>query len=425
MIRTRCFAWEEPRALAERIRAWATSGQEVRDVDAIRADVAAGGDAAVLELTARYDATERAPRSLRVDPAEIAAALEQVEPALRESLKLAAANIRAVAGAHVREAPGLVELPQGQTVAIREVPVGAAGIYAPGGRAPYPSSLLMGCIPALAAGVGRVAVATPPGPDGHVNRVTLAAAATCGVSEVYAMGGAQAIFALADGTESVQPVDVIAGPGSRWVQEAKRAVFGKVGIDTLAGPSELMLVAAHDTDPSWAALDLCAQAEHGSDGLLVLAAVEEAVLDGIVAAVERMAVEWETVADAPLAVVQVDDLGDAIALANSLAPEHLQLMSEDAAALAEHVTTAGAVFVGPAAATAFGDYAAGSNHILPTGGAGRFSGALAPPTFRRRIANVSLPGPAAAALAPHVETLARAEGFPVHGESAMARRRDR
>ncbi len=163
------------------------------------------------------------------------------------------------------------------------------------------------------------------------------------------MGGAQAIFALADGTESVQPVDVIAGPGSRWVQEAKRAVFGKVGIDTLAGPSELMLVAAHDTDPGWAALDLCAQAEHGSDGLLVLAAVEEAVLDAVVAAVERMAAERETVADAPLAVVQVDDLGDAIALANSLAPEHLQLMSEDAAGLAEHVTTAGAVFVGPAA----------------------------------------------------------------------------
>ena len=157
----------------------------------------------------------------------------------------------------------------------------------------------------------------------------------------------------------------------------------------------------------------------------MLAAVEEAVLDAVVAAVERMAAERETVADAPLAVVQVDDLGDAIALANSLAPEHLQLMSEDAAGLAKHVTTAGAVFVGPAAATAFGDYAAGSNHILPTGGAGRFSGALAPPTFRRRIANVSLPGPAAAALAPHVETLARAEGFPVHGESAMARRRDR
>jgi histidinol dehydrogenase len=252
--------------------------------------------------------------------------------------------------------------------------------------------------------------------------VTLAAAAVCGVDEVYAMGGAQAIFALADGTETIEPVDVIAGPGNRWVQEAKRAVFGKVGIDTLAGPSELMLVAGHDSDPRAAALDLCAQAEHGADGLLVLAAVEEAVLDTIGAEVERVAAEGQTVTDAPLASVQVDDLGDAVALSEALAPEHLQLMSEDAAALADHVTTAGAVFIGPASATAFGDYAAGSNHILPTGGAGRYSGPLGPQTFRRRIANVTLPGPAAAELAPHVEALARAEGFPVHAESARARR---
>ena len=421
-MRTRRFEWDEPRALASRIRAWAASGQEALDVDSIRADVAAGGDAAVIELTARFGSVETAPRQLRVPPEEPRAALDSVDPGLREALELAAANIRAVADAQARPEPDPVELAQGQTVAIREVPVSAAGIYAPGGRGAYPSSLMMGSIPAVAAGVRRVAVASPPGPDGHLNPVTLAAAAVCGVDEVYAMGGAQAIFALADGTETVEPVDVIAGPGNRWVQEAKRAVFGKVGIDTLAGPSELMLVAGHDTDPRSAALDLCAQAEHGADGLLVLASVEEAVLDRIGAEVEQVAAERPTVTEAPLASVQVDDLGDAVALSEAVAPEHLQLMSEDAAALADHVTTAGAVFIGAASATAFGDYAAGSNHILPTGGAGRFSGSLGPQTFRRRISNVTLPGPAAAALAPHVDALARAEGFPVHAESATARR---
>ena len=422
-MRTRRFEWDEPRVLASRIRAWAASGQEALDVDSIRADVAAGGDAAVIELTTRYGSVETPPEELRVPEAEVRAALDRVEPSLAEALELAAANVRAVAEGQARPQADPIELPQGQTVAIRDAPVSAAGIYAPGGRAAYPSSLLMGCIPAIAAGVSRVAVAAPPGPDGHIHPVTLAAAATCEVSEVYAMGGAQAIFALADGTATIEPVDVIAGPGNRWVQEAKRAVFGKVGIDTLAGPSELMLVAGHDSHPRWAALDLCAQAEHGVDGLLLLAAVEAAVLDQIATEVERVAAERPSVTDAPLACVHVDDLGDAVALSEAVAPEHLQLMSEDAAALAGHATTAGAVFIGPASATAFGDYAAGSNHILPTGGAGRFSGPLGPDVFRRRIANVTLPGAAAAALAPHVDALARAEGFPVHAESVTARAR--
>jgi histidinol dehydrogenase len=219
----------------------------------------------------------------------------------------------------------------------------------------------------------------------------------------------------------VAPVDVIAGPGNAWVREAKRAVYGQVGIDSLAGPSELMLIAGHDTEVEWAALDLCAQAEHGADSPLTVAAVEEAVLDAIEAAAKELSDRRRSVAEAGMALVQVPDLGDAVALANELAPEHLQLMSEDAYALAPEVRTAGCVFVGRAAATAFGDYAAGSNHVLPTGGAGRFSGPLGPGTFRRTIANVSLPGAAAAALAPHVDALARAEGFPVHGESARVR----
>jgi histidinol dehydrogenase len=279
----------------------------------------------------------------------------------------------------------------------------------------------MCAIPARVAGVERLALASPPGPDGQVNQLVLAAAALCEIDEVYAMGGAQAIFALAYGTETIAAVDVIAGPGNAWVREAKRAVSGAVGIDSLAGPSELMAVVGHDANVEWAALDLCAQAEHGGEGPLVAVAVEEAVLEALVTATERIAGERSGVGDAPLALVQVPDSSDAIDLANEFAPEHLELMEEDASLLADRVTTAGCVFVGRHSATAFGDYVAGSNHVLPTGGAGRFSGPLGPHVFRRKISTVEVPAEAAAKLAPHVDRLARAEGFPVHGESAMIR----
>jgi histidinol dehydrogenase len=279
----------------------------------------------------------------------------------------------------------------------------------------------MAIVPAQVAGVPEIAACSPPGPSGLPHSGALAVCALLGVEEVYAVGGAQAVAALAYGTESVRPVDVIAGPGNAWVQEAKRWAFGRVGIDGLAGPTELMLIAGHDTELEWAALDLCAQAEHGADSPLIASAVEEAVLDGLEQEGRSTAAQRPSVADAALATVQVPDLADAVALANAYAPEHLQLVSEDAYALAAQVRTAGSVFVGRASGTAFGDYAAGSNHVLPTGGTGRFSGPLSPAAFRRRIANVSLPGPAAAALAPYVDVLARAEGFPVHGESARAR----
>jgi histidinol dehydrogenase len=279
----------------------------------------------------------------------------------------------------------------------------------------------MCAIPAQVAGVGRIALASPPGPDGRPHQLVLAAAALCGVDEVYAMGGAQAIFALAHGTETIDPVDVIVGPGNVWVREAKRAVYGTVGIDSLAGPSELMLIAGHDTDPEWAALDLCAQAEHGPESPLVAVAVEERVLEAIAEASEAAAASRPSVSEAPLALVQAPDAEAAIALANAYAPEHLELLETDAALLADRVTTAGCVFVGRHGATAFGDYLAGSNHVLPTGGAGRYAGPLGPGAFRRRISNVEIDG-AAAELAPHVDALARAEGFPVHGESAMIRR---
>jgi histidinol dehydrogenase len=421
-MRTRRFEWGGAVASAAAIRAWVAEAAEPVDVLPIQREVIERGDEAVLALTARLDAPENPPDSLRVDPALAAAALADLEPRLREALVAAAANVRTVAEAQLSESRKEVELPQGQKVTVRWIPVGAAGIYAPGGRAAYPSSVLMCAIPATVAGLERIALASPPGPDGQLHPLVLAAAALCGVEEIYAMGGAQAIFALAHGTETVAAVDIIAGPGNAWVREAKRQVYGTVGIDSLAGPSELMVIAGHDTDPEWAALDLCAQAEHGADSPLILVAVEEHVLEAVAAATEGAAAARPGVGDAPFALLLVPDLSDAADLANAFAPEHLQLFEEDAALLAERITSAGCVFAGRYAATAFGDYVAGSNHVLPTGGAGRFSGPLGPSAFRRRISTVEIAPRAAAELAPHVDTLARAEGFPVHGESAMIRR---
>jgi histidinol dehydrogenase len=424
-MRTRRFEWEGDVGTAGAIREWGVAGRPAgirTDVERIRAEISDERDAALRRLTARLDGVEQMPETLRVDPQEAKAALAATEPELRAAMEVAAANVRAVAEMQVSDEASRAELPQGQTVTVRQVPVASVGVYAPGGRAVYPSSVLMCAIPAAVAGVERIALASPPGPDGRVSAPVLAATALCGVEEIYAMGGAQAVFALTLGTETVDPVDVIVGPGNLWVQEAKRSVMGAVGIDSYAGPSELMLVAGHDTDPEWAALDLCAQAEHGPESPLIVAAVEEHVLEAIAAATEAAASARPSVADAPLALVRVPDLSDAIDLANAYAPEHLELLEEDAALQADRVRTAGCVFLGRYGATAFGDFVAGSNHVLPTSKSGRFSGPLGPGTFRRHIANVELSAEAAAALAPHADTLARAEGFPVHGESAMIRR---
>ena len=371
----------------------------------------------MLELEQRFGT---APDALRVPPAEIEAALGSADPAVVEALRLATANVRAVAEADLAEEVE-VELPQGQSVGLRDVPVAAAGAYAPGGAAAYPSTVVMCCVPARVAGVTRIAVASPPGEDGHVDAAVLAACAIAGAGEVYAMGGVQAIAALGLGTESVESVDVVCGPGSRWVQEAKRQLSGRVGIDSIAGPSELMVIADSGLPARLAALDLCAQAEHGPDGLLVAASADPGLLDSIEAEIAELARSRPSVADAPLALVSVSGAEAAIELANALAPEHLELACDRAEELAREVRTAGCVFVGAGAGTAFGDYVAGSNHVLPTGGAGAFMGPLGPRAFRRQIATVRIPADAAGALAPHAGTLARAEGFPVHGESAEAR----
>jgi histidinol dehydrogenase len=295
-----------------------------------------------------------------------------------------------------------------------ERPVRRAAIYVPGGRAPYPSTVVMGAVTARAAGVEQVAVCAPPGPGGRAHPVILAACVLCEVTEVYRMGGAQAIAALAYGTESVRAVDVIVGPGNPYVQEAKRQVVGQVGIDGVAGPSELAVVASSGADPGLIASDLMAQAEHGADSPVWCLSPDASLLDAVAAAVGG-GPEGEA------QLIQTDDVNGALALAEQIAPEHLELVGDEAEALADRVRNAGCLFVGAGGATAFGDYVAGSNHVLPTGGAGRFQSALSPATFRRRLSRVSLPPEAAARLAPHGAALARAEGFPLHAES-MERR---
>jgi histidinol dehydrogenase len=411
-----------PRALANDLRALAPEESITGGVREILERVRGGGDAAVREQAERFG--EPAPDQLRVDPEAVAAAPGLLDPDVREALRVAARNIASVAKAEMEALlrPALADLEQGQRVEIRNEPVASAGIYAPGGKAPYPSSVLMCSIPAKVAGVQRIALASPPGAAGRPQAPVLAAAAIAGVDEVYAVGGAQAIGAFAFGTESIERVEVVAGPGNRYVTEAKRLAFGHVGIDGLAGPSELLVVADSLADPKAIALDLMAQAEHGSDAPLVVVSPDPQLLDLVAEAIEEMAPGRPSVEEAtPLALVTAPGLELALDLADAFAPEHLELIFHGADENAARSRVAGCVFVGSGGATAFGDYAAGSNHVLPTGGAARFGGPLGPHAFMRRTSVVSIGRSAAAALAPTVDTLARAEGFPVHGESARAR----
>jgi len=380
-------------AVAAEVRALVPAGESVADaVREIVEGVRSRGDAAVSEYELRFGDGEWG----RVPPGRLATALAELAPEVRAGLEVAVANVEAVAAAGL-DPESLVVLEQGQSVRLREVPVARAAVYAPGGRAPYPSSVVMGAVTARAAGVDEVVVAAPPHP------VILAAAALCGADEVYAMGGAQAIAALALGTESVARVDVIVGPGNLYVQEAKRRLSGVVGIDGFAGPSDLCVVLSNGADPYWAAADLRAQAEHGPDSLVVAVSDDEDLLpaEGI--------------------AVVADGMEAALAFAEALAPEHLQLMGGEAEALAPRVRRAGCLFVGAHAGTAFGDYVAGSNHTLPTEGAARFASGLSTRHFRRRMAEVRIPPAAAAALAPAGAAIARAEGFEAHAASMEAR----
>ena len=410
-----------PGATAADVRGLVPPARDVEgDVRAILDQVRSGGDAAVRELTERFDHAELAPEELPVPVAEIDNAVATLEPGVLAGLRAAIANVKAVAKAQIAE-PTRVRMEAGHTVSVTEQPVHRAAAYIPGGRAPYPSTVVMCAVTADVAGVDEFAVCAPPGPEARAHPTILAACGLCGVTEVYRMGGAQAIGALAYGTESVRPVDVIVGPGNRYVAEAKRQVAGVVGIDGIAGPSELVIVATAGADPELLALDLLAQAEHGPDTLLAAISPDGGLLRELADCIASLAGARPSAVAESLALAEVRNIRDALRLADAVAPEHLQLAGAEAEAEADRIRFAGCLFVGRNGATAFGDYVAGSNHVLPTGGAARFQSALSVATFRRRMARISLPAEAVERLAPPAAALARAEGFPVHGES-MERR---
>ena len=402
---------EDVAEVAAQVRGMVPASASVHEVVAgIIASVEEGGDDALLMHERRFGGGDRA---IRVPANELDAALAALDAGVRRGLELALSNVRAVAEEGLGQDRDVL-LPQGQLVRLREIPVARAAVYAPGGRKPYPSSVVMGVATARAAGVAEVVVAAPAHP------VILAACALCGADEVYAMGGAQAIAALALGTESIRPVDVIVGPGNLYVQEAKRQVSGRVGIDGFAGPSDLLVLGSAGADPRLAALDLLAQAEHGDDSLVVAVSDDAAWLDALSRELQALYGARPTVARGPKVLVIASDLDTALAFAEALAPEHLELVGEAAEALAPRVTRAGCLFVGAASATAFGDYVAGSNHTLPTDGAARFASGLTVAHFRRRMSEVHV-GTAAAALAEAGVPIAEAEGFAVHAESMAAR----
>jgi histidinol dehydrogenase len=380
--------------VTETVRALRPTDEDRERVKGSVADIVemvrSGGDAAVRRLTARLDGVD--VEHARVPAAAIKRSLKETSPGVLRALETLTENLRATARETMPQ-PSRQVLAQGQIVSTRPMPVDRAGVYAPGGRAAYPSSAVMALVPAQSHAV-------------------LAACSLAGVDEVYAIGGAQAVAAMALGTETIRPVDVLVGPGNAFVEEAKRGLFGEVGIESLAGPSELIVLADETAPPDVVAWDLRAQAEHGAGSQSVLVAVDDAVL---------AAVSAELPDPAGITLLQADSWDTAIDLVNAYAPEHLQLMVADPQALLERVRHAGAIFIGMMSGTAFGDYGAGSNHILPTGGRGRFSSGLATSVFLRIQEVVEIPDAAVERLAGPLADLARAEGLPAHARSAEVR----
>jgi len=394
-------------------------------VAAILSDVRTNGDDALRRLTAEFDHVD--VERLRVPAAEISAALDRIPVALQEALDVAHDRILAYHSPEASDAPDDFTT-GGVTVRHLIRPVARAGCYAPGGRARYPSTVLMCAVPAHVAGVREIVLCVPPGPDGRIDDATLAAAAVAGVTDVYAVGGAQAIGAMAYGTESIDAVDVIVGPGNRYVAEAKRQVSGVVGVaSAFAGPSEVVVIAGPGTPSELAAIDLVVQAEHGPDGLAWLITWSEELVERVDAAVDRIVAASPRRADLEATLgsggyaVLVDSPKKACAVANVVAPEHLEILTDDAASLLGHIESAGAVFLGTNAPASFGDYVAGTNHVLPTNRTARFASALRVDDFRKHIHAVSLDDAAVRALAPHVETLAATEGLPAHAQSVRLR----
>ncbi|HLI01308.1 MAG TPA: histidinol dehydrogenase [Acidimicrobiales bacterium] len=398
-------------------------------VEAVRAildQVRVHGDAALRELTSRFDHVDL--DELRVPQAEIEASLAAVSPELRTALETARDNIDAYHRTQLH--PDGRYADRGLTVRELRRPVGRAGLYVPGGRAPLASTVLMTAVPARVAGVAELAMVTPPGPDGSVHPAVLAAAAVAGVDEVYRVGGAQAVAALAYGTESIPAVDVIVGPGNVYVATAERLVAqqGAVGVPSaFTGPSEVAVVADGSVDPQWAAIDLVLQAEHGPDGLSYLITWSEEVADAVAAAVDRITAasprraEITSTLDKGGWAVLVDGPDEAVAAANVVAAEHLELQVADPEAMVAGIHQAGAVFTGPWAPASVGDYVAGPNHVLPTARSARFGSALRVDDFCKHIHVIDLDRDALERLAPHVEALAEVEGLVAHADSVRIR----
>lgn len=391
----------------------------------IIADVHARGDAALLEYTERFDRLTLAPETLRLSGAEIAAEIQKVAPEDRAALELAAERIRAYHAAQMPQDAWWKDV-SGAELGWRWTPVSAAGLYVPGGLATYPSSVLMNAIPAKVAGVERLAI-TVPTPDGAINPLVILAAELAGVDEIYRIGGAQAIAALAYGTSSVAPVDKITGPGNAFVAAAKRRVFGKVGIDMIAGPSEILVIADKDNNPDWIALDLLSQAEHDESAQSILITDDADFASAVSASVDKFlqTLERRDIAGASWrdygAIILVSDMDQAVALSDRIAPEHLEICVDDAMGVSEKIHHAGAIFIGAWTPEAIGDYVGGPNHVLPTARSARFSSGLSVMDFVKRTTLSRMTPDALAQIGPAAERLASSEGLEAHGLSVTAR----
>ena len=399
-------------------------GEARERVEAILAAVRDRGDAAIADFTERFDGFR--PEPMAVSPEALEQAWTSLPTNLRDALELAH---RRITDFHQRQRPAdlAVTGPHGEQLGRRWRPVERAGLYVPGGRAAYPSTVLMNAVPARVAGVKDVVICSPAGRDGAVNPVVLAAAHLAGVKTVFRLGGAQAVAAMAYGSESVPKVDVISGPGNLYVTLAKQAVYGQVAIDSLAGPSEVLVIADHSAKPDQVAADLLAQAEHDPLAAAVLITTDPALADGINAAVAEQLADHprQEICEAALRdwglVVVCDDLESCARLSDSFAPEHLELLVERPEPLADRIQNAGAIFLGPWSPEAVGDYLAGPNHTLPTCGAARFSGALSVETFMRHTSLIGFNRAALEATGSAVQELATSEGLHSHAESVRRR----
>ncbi|MFM2079691.1 MAG: histidinol dehydrogenase [Cyanobacteriota bacterium] len=420
----------DPQAAGERLEAIAarTDGAPNREaaerVESILEQVRTGGDEALMALTERFDGVR--PDPLRIPAEELEAAWAATPTALQEALTLAHGRILTF---HRQQRPADIAAtgPHGERLGRRWRPVERAGLYVPGGRASYPSTVLMNAVPATVAGVERLVMVTPPGADGRVNQTVLAAAHLAGVREIYRVGGAQAIAALAYGTESIPRVDVISGPGNLYVTLAKKAVYGRVAIDSLAGPSEVLVIADHTADAAQVAADLLAQAEHDPLAAAILLTTSEELAAAVPPAIEaqlaghpRAAITRQAINDWGLIVI-CSSLEEAAALSDRFAPEHLELQVEQPEPLAERIRHAGAIFLGAWTPEAVGDYLAGPNHTLPTSGTARFAGALSVETFLRHTSLIQFNRAALEATGNAVTTLAESEGLHSHAESVRRR----